>query len=57
MTTDSRKPIAYLEGNDIYFDDEGHINDYIRQNGVPLYTHPASAMSSKEIDEYQREYF
>jgi hypothetical protein len=38
-----RKPVAYLEGNEIYFDDEGHINDYIRQNGVPLYTHPASA--------------
>jgi hypothetical protein len=51
MTTDSRKPVAYLEGNDIYFDDEGHINDYIRQNGTPLYTHPASrqALDGQEM--------
>jgi hypothetical protein len=46
--SNSRQPVAYLEGNEIYFDDEGHINDYIRQNGVPLYTHPASANAQSE---------
>jgi cellobiose-specific phosphotransferase system component IIB len=51
--TDSKKPVAYLEGNEIYFDDEGDINDYIRQNGTPLYTHPASA-NVPEASKYVR---
>jgi hypothetical protein len=36
------KAVAYLDGNDVYFEGQGDINDWIRQNGDPLYTHPAS---------------
>ena len=46
------EPVAYIEGNDVYFEGQGDINDYIRQNGEPLYTHPASAVVPD--DEYVR---
>ena len=35
------EPVAWLEGNDIYWHNAPDINDWIRKNGQPLYTRPA----------------
>ena len=44
---DSCEPVAYDMGDEIYGENSGDMNDYIRQNGRPLVyadTHPASAV-------------
>ena len=33
-------PVAYIEGDDVYFEGQGDINDYIRLHGKPLYADP-----------------
>ena len=43
--------VAYVDGDDIYFEGQGDLNDHISKTGVPLYTHPASAQ--KEIDRWK----
>ena len=51
QSLDSCMPVAYDMGDEIYGENSGDINDYIRQNGRPLVyadTSPASAAPNAE---------
>ena len=43
------EPVAWLEGNDIYWHNAPDINDWIRKNGQPLYTHPAPEAKQEPV--------
>jgi hypothetical protein len=37
---EKQEPVAWIEGEEIYWHEDGGLNEWIRKNGTPLYTHP-----------------
>jgi len=37
---EKQEPVAWMEGESIYWHEDNGLNEWIRKNGTPLYTHP-----------------
>ena len=51
----SAEPVAYEYGNEIYWQDSNALNDHVRENGNPMYFHPAPPVSKAPIYLVNRE--